>query len=356
MAITTFIMNETETDVLCLNNDYMKDICSTFLRNFNLKFEQIIFLYKGNKINKNYTFKEQIKKEDKEKNKIIIFCIKINPTSQLKKKGIELSKDILKQKEKIKPKNIICSECGEMCQIKFNDFKITLYDCKNGHKKENISLEEFNKIQYIDKLKIKCDNCKYYKTEIKNDNKQFYKCLKCNKNLCNACKEAHNKNDNLIEYELQNYICNIHNKKYNSYCNKCKKDLCIICENKHKKENNLIYYKDIIPNINYENNEIEIKFDKFFESISIINEILNKVINKIKIYYKIYSNIIDNLLVNKINYQIINNINEILCYNKKVLNEIDKIIDEVQIDKKIINTINLFNNLTEKNKSKNICK
>ena len=58
-----------------------------------------------------------------------------------------------------------------MCKIKFNDFKITLYDCKYGHKKENISLEEFNKIQYIDEFKIKCDNCKFYKTEIKNDNK-----------------------------------------------------------------------------------------------------------------------------------------------------------------------------------------
>ena len=41
-----------------------------------------------------------------------------------------------------------------MCKIKFNDFKITLYDCKNGHKKENISLEEFNKIQYIDEGKV----------------------------------------------------------------------------------------------------------------------------------------------------------------------------------------------------------
>ena len=128
------------------------------------------------------------------------------------------------------------------------------------------------------------------------------------------------------------------------------------CENEHKKENNLIYYKDFISKINYENNEIEIKFDKFYESIDIINEILNKVINKIKIYYKIYYNIIDNLLVNNIDYKIINNINEILCYNKKLLNEIDKIIDEEQIDKKIINTINLFNKATEKNKTKNIIK
>ena len=80
------------------------------------------------------------------------------------------------------------------------------------------------------------------------------------------------------------------------------------CENEHKKENNLIYYKDFISKINYENNEIEIKFDKFYESIDIINEILNKVINKIKIYYKIYYNIIDNLLVNNIDYKIINNI------------------------------------------------
>ena len=67
MAITSFIMNKTENIFLCSNNDYMKDICSNFLKDINLRFDEIIFLYKGNKINENYKFKEQIKKEDKEK-------------------------------------------------------------------------------------------------------------------------------------------------------------------------------------------------------------------------------------------------------------------------------------------------
>ena len=47
----------------------MKDICSKFLGDINLTFNDLIFLYRGNKINDNYRFKEQIKKEEKGKNK-----------------------------------------------------------------------------------------------------------------------------------------------------------------------------------------------------------------------------------------------------------------------------------------------
>ena len=35
-----------------------------------------------------------------------------------------------------------CPECGEICRIKINDYKIKLYECKNKHEIDNISLKE----------------------------------------------------------------------------------------------------------------------------------------------------------------------------------------------------------------------
>ena len=220
-------------------------------------------------------------------------------------------------------KEILCPECGDICKLKFNDFKITLYDCKSGHRKDNISFEQYNEIQ---KYKVNCINCNSNNCNSNNeenctkkDNTKFFNCLTCDKNICDSCKNIHNKKHNLIEYKLRNYICNIHNKQFNSYCNKCKKNLCLICEDKHKEENDIIYYKDIITNINnIKNEELNLKYEKFNNDIKEIIKRLNKVMDNIQIYYHIYNDIINNYDAKYVNYQLLNNINEISCYNKKI--------------------------------------
>ena len=50
----------------------------------------------------------------------------------------------------------------------------------------------------------------------------------------------------IINYEQKYYICNIHNKEYNSYCEKCNKDICLFCKQEHK-DHNIISYDNIIP-------------------------------------------------------------------------------------------------------------
>ena len=173
------------------------------------KFEEFIFIHRGKLINLQLTLNEQIKKEDN--NKITIFCISINDIiKNLNQKEINLSNEKLNKNDttpifKIKSKEIKCPECGEICKIKFNNFKITLYGCINGHKKENISLEDYNQMQYIDKLKINCHNCK---EKTKKENLDNFKCLTCNKDLCMPCKDNINK---LNEYDIKNYIYNVHN-------------------------------------------------------------------------------------------------------------------------------------------------
>ena len=249
---------------------------------------------------------------------------------------------------KIKSKEIKCPECGEICKIKFNNFKITLFGCKNGHKTNDLSLEQYNKMQCMDKFQKKCNNCKISKTQNKNDNIKLYKCLKCEQNICIYCKKNHNKEHNLIEYELKNYMCNIHNQKFNSFCNKCKINLCPICEEEHKKEKDLIYFRDIMPHINNkEIEEIKLKIEEFNNNIKEIIKILNKIMDKVELYSNIYYEMINNFDEDNINYQTLNNINEISNYNKNVINEMDKIINEVRYNYKINNIINLYSKLTE---------
>jgi ssDNA-binding Zn-finger/Zn-ribbon topoisomerase 1 len=39
----------------------------------------------------------------------------------------------------INSKDITCPECGGLCKIKINNYKIKLYECKNDHIKDNIA-------------------------------------------------------------------------------------------------------------------------------------------------------------------------------------------------------------------------
>ena len=90
---------------------------------------------------------------------------------------------------------IRCPECKENILINIKDYTIDLYECKNGHKIENILLNEFENMQKIDISKIVCNKC--YKNNI-NINEELYICIECNINLCPLCKYKHDKNHNII--------------------------------------------------------------------------------------------------------------------------------------------------------------
>ena len=77
------------------------------------------------------------------------------------------------------------------------DYKINLYDWKNGHRKENILLNEFEETQNIYLSNIICDICKKNNKSISYNN-IFYKCLTCNNNICPLCKSNHDKEHKII--------------------------------------------------------------------------------------------------------------------------------------------------------------
>ena len=151
--------------IQCNKNEKLKEICNKM--ETKIENNSVYYKFKGNKINKELKLKEIIEK-DEDINDINILVNSID----------EINKNDL-----IKSKFIICPECKENIRIKINDYKINLYDCKNGHNINNILLEEYENTQKLDISKIICNICdKYNKSNSYNN--EFYICNTCKKNIC----------------------------------------------------------------------------------------------------------------------------------------------------------------------------
>ena len=141
-----------------------------------------------------------------------------------------------------KSNDIICPTCKEICKYEIKNYRVKLYDCKNGHIMENIKFNEFENKQGIDISQIVCDKCKN-NSKSNTFNNEFYICYECKMNLCPLCKSIHDKSHSIINYDNKNYICNQHNETFVKYCEDCKIDLCLSCLNEHK-NHELISYED----------------------------------------------------------------------------------------------------------------
>ena len=213
MAEIEFILNGKKTIINCKKEDIMIDIINRFVSENGTFLDSVYFIYNGQQIsNFLLSFNELAKSIDKEANKMSILV---------------QEKEIMNNNYLIKSKEIIYPKCHKSCRIKFDNYKIKLYDCANLHIIDNIFLEQFEKCQNINESKIICDLCQRSKSETYN--KQFYKCFICNKNFCPLCKDKHDIEHLLINYDKQNYICNKHNEPFIAYSEENKKNLCISC-------------------------------------------------------------------------------------------------------------------------------
>ena len=155
------------------------------------------------------------------------------------------------------------------------DFKINLYESKNGHEIKYILLNESDETQSIELDKIICDTCKI-KDKSKTYNNEFFKCLKYNKNLCPLCKSKHDNKHEIIDYDDHYYICENHNKNYGAYCENCKKNLCLWC-NDHEKHL-IIKFDDIQPNkenLLIKKNELKTKINLIKTEVKMIQSQLD---------------------------------------------------------------------------------
>ena len=124
-------------------NNIFEEIIQKYIDKTNLDINNIYFLANGRNINREDKLENIMSESDKRKNKIIVLVYSINSTIHNENTNIKISKDI------------ICPECKELCKYEIKDYKIKLYDCKNGHIKENINLNEFENNQIIDISQIK---------------------------------------------------------------------------------------------------------------------------------------------------------------------------------------------------------
>ena len=235
---------------------------------------------------------------------------------------------------------IICPECKENIKMNVKDYKINLSECKNGHKIENILLNEFEKTQIIGLNKIICNICRTNKKSTTYNN-LFYKCLTCNYDICPLCKFNHDKKHQIINYDDKFCMCEKHNNNYISFCQNCKKNICTLCLDQHK-IHTMINFNHILPNMaNLEKKKNELKYKIYLinNEAKMLKAVLNEVIDKLNKYYKIYEDIILNYDKKKINYEIICNLNQFERNN--IIDELDKIIKSDSI----ISKYNMLSNI-----------
>ena len=141
------------------------------------KEKKVTFLYNGNEMTFQCKIKENIlERFSKEKNKVrAILCFLYN--GNIIKEDFDLGEikcDEIKiiiydfdfereEKESLKQsKEIICPICKELCEINFNNYKISLTNCINKHCFPNLIINEFYDFQkIINEKKSQCLSNKF---------------------------------------------------------------------------------------------------------------------------------------------------------------------------------------------------
>ena len=183
MSKIIFVFKGKEAEIQCEMEEKIQEICQRFVSKIGKDINTLYFIYDGVKINMNLTLQQMYEHLDKKRNILNIFVDEIDKNDSYK--------------NMIKSRNVICPKCNENIFINFIDYKINLSDCKNGHKINNISFEQYENTQNIDISKIICNICK--KVNVNSiDNNEFYFCYSCSKNICPLCKTLHDKNIKLL--------------------------------------------------------------------------------------------------------------------------------------------------------------
>ena len=313
-----FIYEGNTISIYCKEDDLTKEAISKFCTKAEINNNSIYCIYSGNPLDENKKISE-IKSKNKE--------------------------DQEKVESIVKPSQAICPECGEIALITFQNYKIKT-SCKNGHEKNNIFLDEFEKTQKIDESKINCDICKDLNKSM-TFKKEFYFCGTCKKNICPLCKAKHSKtHNNIVKYEQKNFICFEHEDNFGLYCKDCKLNLCSACENEHS-EHETVTFGKLFPNkkdLEKKMKELKDNIDTLKAHIKNIIEILNKVNENMERYYEIINYLINSFSVKAKNYELLKNIKDINISH--IINDISDIIKEEKLDKKFNLIYDIYSKMT----------
>ena len=219
MREVKFIYNGASTTIQCEESEKFKDVIQKYKNKTGNEIRAVYYIYGGNTIqNEELTIAQIENSMDKDQKKLSIQIFDMN-------NGNEEANT-----SKVKSNVIICPICKEISRIEIKDYKIRIYGCKNNHETSNIILKDYFETQYIDEAEIICKICNTNKKS-ESHNKLFYRCNTCKKDICVICRNNHDNNHKIVEYDNRYYICEEHNNEYTSYCNTCKKNIYVFYVN-----------------------------------------------------------------------------------------------------------------------------
>ena len=327
-----FSYNGIDTIIQAHADDKMEDIINKYIQKAGIEKDNIIFMYNGVQINENFSFTPQGNDE-----KLSILVADID------------NKDEPKQSEVIS-NYLICPECYENIILNINDYKVN-YKCKNNHTGNQMSFNEYEKLQKIDLTKIKCEQCEKF-TKRDTFNNTFFYCFDCKKSICPLCKNSHDPKHKIFNYDDKNYYCEKHNEQFIEYCQKCEKNLCFLCKNEHSTHENIINLQNMIIPKEELLNKFKITEDLINEikkTVEYIKNKLNYFVENIDTFYKINKIFIDNYDAKNRNYEILQNLKEILNSNNFLIKELESINREQYFNNKISNMLNICDKISSRN-------
>ena len=316
MSTFIFIYQGREIVIPCKQKEDINQIVQRFCIKVGVNKENLIFLCNGKILDENIT-EDKISMNQNGTKIIIVDYNNQNINSQ----------DII-----IKSNVIICPQCKECASLSIDNYHLSISNCKNGHKLENINIKDFAETQKINISQIICEQCKN-KNMGNAEGHLFFRCIECKKNLCILCKSGHNPNHNIFNYYNKYYTCDEHGESFISYCSDCKYNLCFICEDNHK-NHKIQTFRNLF---NEDKNKLNEGLSKFKENINIMKQKINnfvnscnKVVESYEILYNIKKDIFENINLKQRNLQNWN--------NQKFIN--NQTNDDIGI---IINELNNFN-------------
>jgi protein-L-isoaspartate(D-aspartate) O-methyltransferase len=307
----------------------MKNIYQKFSNQTLVELSKIFFSYNGqarNALNETQSFYQMASSNDKTlKKMVVVVCDHIIVDGQDNYESALF-----------KSKIIICPKCNNEIKMNIKNYRVNLFDCKNGHIINNLSLKEFEKSQYI--------------------NHEFFRCLDCNNNLCDKCieryKEDHD-DHNVIEYDKKYYICTEHNEYYTYYCTRCKKNICISCDESHRYHDKISFGKIMSNKTELQNKLKTLKeyVDKFNKDYKEIIKVINEVKQNFDLYYNIKKEIIENFNNTERYYELLINLKEI-SNNDDIIKDINQVNDQKNILNKFKSILNIYNNMQSNSTNK----
>jgi uncharacterized secreted protein with C-terminal beta-propeller domain len=131
MSQVEFIYQGKKIQIQSKSDEKIKEIIKNYTTKLGKSKEDLYFVYGGDILNENLTFETQANEEDKKINKMIVFVNNKDDNNDNREISF------------VKSKYIICPQCKESSRILVDNYNLGLYDCINGHKTDNISINDF---------------------------------------------------------------------------------------------------------------------------------------------------------------------------------------------------------------------